>query len=152
MENTTIKLGGFIDDDSVDQAKEQLNQQVEIIKSMDAEKKNDPNNKLYLILFYIENQDNSDSEYTTTFEFVTGRQKTYDMIKDMLKDPEYGRFIDVSKSRVYADSPKIQISHKVSIYKFMYDMKYKNLVEDNDSSFDIDDWKDAVEVDNNETE
>ena len=109
------------------------------IQELEKKNKEEGADKLYLILWYIDTD--SDSEQQQLFEFKTGRQETYDYIKEMLKDEEFGKHVDVMKSRILADSKGIRISHKVSIYKFMFDMKYGDKVEDNDSSFDIEDWK-----------
>lgn len=133
-----------IKDEELEQERKNIEEQIKTYKDIEALQKQDydKNEKLYLVLWYLD----TNSEQEHIFEFVKGRQATYDYIKELLKDDEFGPLVDINKSRVLADSPKIQISHYVSIYRFMYDMKYKNLIEDDDSSFDIEDWKDDMEA------
>lgn len=92
-------------------------------------------NKLYLLLLYItSSDDNVEEEHI--FKFVRGRQNAYDALKELL---ETEGNVDCMKSRVLVDSPKIQISHKCSVFTFMRDMKERKLIED-DSRFDIYDY------------
>lgn len=100
----------------------------------------DPNQKLYLVLFYIQDAiDNMEEEQQ--FKFIRGRQSVYDYIKEQLQS---GVAIDCMRSLIFVDSPNIRISHRCSIFVFMSDMKVKNLIID-DTSFDINDWKYDIE-------
>lgn len=92
--------------------------------------------KLYLILLYIYDS-NSDTEYAQEFQFIKGRQQTYDTLKTYLEMEDLE--VDAMKSRVLVDSPKVSISHKYSVFAFMRDMKERLAVEDN-TSFDINDY------------
>lgn len=100
----------------------------------------DNSGRLYLILLYIE--DGNESELLTHFEFITGRQTTYDKLKDMILYEN----VDAMKSLVLVDSPKVSISHKYSVYQFMRDMKEKLLIKD-ETSFDINDYYYEVDED-----
>lgn len=102
-----------------------------------------PVEKLYLILKYYEDRENSDGEMVRDFEFFTGTSQTlYDHLKEEIieQDEEGCRLaLDVMKSRVLVDSPNIKISHKCTVFIFM-----KNIIERgkavDDSSFDIMDY------------
>lgn len=93
-------------------------------------------NKLYLILIVYSRIDGEDMH---DFEFVTGRQNVYDRIKELLTANERGEEVDAMKSLIFVDSPKVQISKKLSLYRFMKDMKINDKVID-ESSFDIQDY------------
>lgn len=98
------------------------------------------NEKLYLVLLYIEHdEDNVETE--KVFRFIKGRQDTYDYLRELL---ESGENVNILKSRVLVDSPKISISHKCSVFVFMRDMKEKHKVFDT-STFSIYDYKDEEE-------
>lgn len=106
------------------------------------------NSRIYLILLEGTTKDN-ESKPIKTYLWVEGRQTAYDEIKDILissldmtdfENPYYADW-DLFKSKIIADAPKVKISDAKSIYWFMRHCKDKNLVEDDDTSFDIDDWK-----------
>lgn len=103
----------------------------------DLKRSNNGKDKLYLVLFYIDCQDSS--EYRQEFQFVKGRQELYDIIKTYLTNDLSVEQVDAMKSLVFVDSPKVQISHKYSIYAFMRDMKERDLIKD-DTDFDINDY------------
>ena len=100
--------------------------------------------KMYLVLYVYTSQDGEDIR---DFEFITGRQNTYDRIKELLIATEDCEQLDAMKSLVFVDSPKIQISNRLNAYTFMKDMRLNNKIVD-DTSFDINDY--YYEVDNNE--
>lgn len=124
----------------IDFAKNQLDkQESEVIKKpMVKPFRMDPavnKEKLYLILLYI--NDGNDTEYLQEFQFIKGRQQTYDTLKSYLENEDIE--VDAMKSRVLVDSPKVTISHKYSVFAFMRDMKERLAVKD-DTSFDINDY------------
>lgn len=95
----------------------------------------DPNKKLYLLLLYINNEsDNTENE--KDYCFIRGRQEVFDFIVQNLH-AEYN--IDCMKSLIYVDSPRVKISTRTSIYKFMKDMINTNKVI-NTTGFDIEDY------------
>lgn len=104
--------------------------------------------KLYLILLVF-NHNYDGGEDTRDFEFIHGRQFTYDRLKQLLTDPNTEEQLDAMKSLVFVDSPKIQISKRLSVYQFMRDMKINDKVTDN-SSFDIQDYYYELEENNEE--
>lgn len=92
--------------------------------------------KLYLILWEKTKIDTD--EVINNYQFTQGTRLTYDTIKELLEaEREDGLMYDVNKSLIIVDSPKINISNAISIYKFMSNMK--NSLND-DSSFNIDDY------------
>ena len=105
------------------------------------------NNRIYLIL--LEGTKKGTDEPIRTFLWVEGRQTAYHEIKDILKssiDPDdsdnpYYADWDLFKSKIIADAPKVKISDAKSVYWFMRHCKDNNLVVDDDTSFEIDDWK-----------
>lgn len=100
--------------------------------------------KMYLVLYVYTCQIGEDVH---DFEFIVGRQATYDRIKELLTSSDEDEQLDAMRSLVFVDSPKIQISKRLSIYSFMKDMKLNNKIND-DTSFDINDY--YYEVDENE--
>lgn len=107
----------------------------------------------YLILLEGEYRDN-DGENYRTFEFITGRQDTYDFIKELLKSQDEGDteyILDVSLSRILSeppasmitpDTPRLTLSNMLSVYSFMKLMKDKGKVVDN-TDFNIEDYFDG---------
>lgn len=102
---------------------------------------------LYLLLIEAEVVGN-DCENYHNWEFITGRQEAYDMIKSMIVDSyDYGShdlIVDIDKSYIYADNPhvedsKLKLSSKFTFYNFMKQMKILGKVVD-DSGFCIDDY------------
>ena len=97
----------------------------------------DPNTKpkLYLILKYYVNDDVEDEK---TWEFFKGTsQELYDHIKAELL--QYDNPMDVMKSRVLVDSPKVTISYKYTVAALMRNYRAYNKVKD-ESSFDINEY------------
>lgn len=94
--------------------------------------------KLYLVLLVF-NHNYDGGEDTRDFEFIHGRQFTYDRLKQLLTDPNADEQLDAMKSLVFVDSPKIRISNKLNVYTFMKDMKFSDKIVD-ESSFDIQDY------------
>ena len=97
--------------------------------------------KTYLILIDGEELDNEGRRFRD-WEIITGRQATYDWIKNMLEN-EYV-MIDVDKSKIIVSSEKVKVTDGISIYDFMKAMKQKDKVIDY-TSFDIDDYVGDVE-------
>lgn len=102
--------------------------------------------KMYLILLVYTCQD---SEDVHDFQFIIGRQATYDRLKELLQNSDNDEQLDAMKSLVFVDSPKIQISKRLSVFSFMRDMKLNNKVID-DTSFDIHDY--YYEMEDNDEE
>lgn len=102
--------------------------------------------KMYLVLYVYTCQSGEDIH---DFEFIIGRQDTYDKIKELLINSDTDEQLDAMRSLVFVDSPKIQISNRLSIYSFMKDMKFNGKIDD-DTSFDINDYYYEVEVENEE--
>lgn len=92
--------------------------------------------KLYLILWEKTNV-NTD-EIINDYQFIQGTRLTYEHIKELLEaEREDGLMYDVNKSLIIVDSPKINITNAISLYKFM--SKMKETLQD-DSLFNIDDY------------
>lgn len=89
--------------------------------------------KTYLIL--LDGQEKDDNTKFRDWEFIEGRQKAYDYIKNMIES-EYLN-IDVLESKIIVDS--IKITDGISIYEFMKTMKEKDKIIDY-TSFDIEDY------------
>ena len=106
---------------------------VEAIMYVDDEKK-------YLITIIGYEIDNENIEYRT-WEFIEGRQKAYDFIKDLLiAEPEdVGFVMDVMKSKVLLDSENFKYSDAPSVFVFMDMMRVSNKIID-ESTFDIKDY------------
>lgn len=120
-------------------------------EEIEAKEKN-KNGDLYKYLILLEGEYKyKDGENYKSFEFITGRQATYDYIKDILMnmhDSDYEYMLDISKSRIISeppvvtkDTPRITLSNMLTVYSFMKIMREKAKVTD-DSSFDIEDYFD----------
>lgn len=120
-------------------------------EEIEAKEKN-KNGDLYKYLILLEGEYKyKDGENYKSFEFITGRQATYDYIKDILMnmhDSDYEYMLDISKSRIISeppvvtkDTPRITLSNMLTVYSFMKIMREKGKVTD-DSSFDIEDYFD----------
>ena len=97
-----------------------------------------PSTKLYLVLKYYDEKD-LDGEEIRDFEFFEGTsQDLYDYLKAEI-EADSDTQLDVMRSRILVDSPKISISHKCSAYMFMKDLRNRGVVLDN-TSFDIEDY------------
>lgn len=94
----------------------------------------DPTQKMYLVLLYINSNDDN-VEDSKDFFFIRGRQDVFDALKDALENYN----ADAMRSLIFVDSPKVTISTRTSVYKFMKDMIDTNRVL-NDSDFDIQDY------------
>ena len=80
-----------------------------------------------------------DGEEIRDFEFFEGTsQDLYDYLKAEI-EADSDTQLDVMRSRILVDSPKISISHKCSVYMFMKDLRNRGVVMD-DTSFDIEDY------------
>ena len=102
--------------------------------------------KTYLVLLEGEIPTNEGENYKT-YEFILGRQATYDYIKDIIQSQDI--IFDAMKSKVIVDSEKVNIGKALSVYNFMRIMKENNKVVD-ESSFDIEDYYyDIEEKENN---
>lgn len=106
-------------------------------------KQNEGLNIKYLIL--VEGETQSGERYRN-YHFSTGRQSTYDYIKNMLMNSDDGGlYINTTASKVLVEpkdsSVRISLSNMLSIHRFMDEMKINNKVVDN-SDFDIYDWYD----------
>lgn len=113
----------------------------ETIKPFTIEPDDSGETKLYLLLLYID--DGNNSEPIQEFIFITGRQKAYDTLKTYVENDI--AYVDVMKSRVLVDSPNVSISHKLSVYMFMKNMRESGKIID-DTSFDIEEyWYEEME-------
>lgn len=94
--------------------------------------------KEYLVLMEFEFPE-EDRENERFFDFITGTTATvYDYIKDiMYNDNEAG--LDIMHSYVLVDSPKVSISKRITIYKFMKNAIVTGKVID-ESGFNIDEF------------
>lgn len=85
----------------------------------------DPNEKTYVILYYLTIDD---GEEVKTFDIVKGREATYEFVKGMIEN------LDIHKSVIMVDN--VPYSKAITIYEFM---KYiKRFFEED--SFDIEDY------------
>lgn len=106
--------------------------------------------KLYLLLYVlVSDEDNVEDLYQ--YEFFKGTSyDVYEKIKNVMGDNnEVG--LDVMKSRILVDSPKIRISTKCSIYSFMKNAITTGKVID-DSGFNIDEYYYEVDEEDEEEE
>lgn len=103
-----------------------------------------PSEKLYLILKYYEETE-LDGEEIRDFEFFTGTsQDLYDYLKSEI-EADTTTQLDIMRSRILVDSPKISISHKCTVYMFMKDLRDRGTVVD-DTNFDIEDYYYSLET------
>lgn len=102
--------------------------------------------KEYLLLLVFTSDDYEDEK---TFEFITGTSSTvYKYIRNLMgKDNEV--CLDVKKSMLLVDSPKVSLSKRVSVYKFMKNTIATGKVIE-DTGFDIDEFYYQDEDDNSE--
>lgn len=94
--------------------------------------------KEYLVLMEFEFPE-EDRENERFFDFITGTTATvYEYIKNiMYNNNESG--LDIMHSYVLVDSPKVSISKKITIYKFMKNAIVTGKVVD-ESGFDIEEY------------
>lgn len=93
--------------------------------------------KEYLLLLEFVLGDNEENE--RNYEFITGTtEKVYDYIKGMMFDDNIAG-LDVMHSYVIVDSPKVSISKRITIYKFMKNAIVTGRVID-ESGFDIEEY------------
>lgn len=83
------------------------------------------NEKTYVILYYLTIDD---GEEVKTFDVITGREATYEFIKNIVEN------LDIHKSVIMVDN--VPYSKAISIYEFM---KYIKRYFEEDS-FDIEDY------------
>ena len=111
----------------------------------------------YLLLLEGEYRSN-DGEAYKTYEIITGRQATYDYIKDLLKgqdDPDCDVIIDISRSHIISEPPKeiiektprITLSNMITIYAFMVNCRTEGLVDEYEA-FSLEDYFDGFISDN----
>ena len=125
----------------------------ETIEIINKRKLEDGNLYKYLILIEGEYVSNECENYKS-FEIITGRQATYDFIKNILENQKRDEYccefiMDVSKSKIISEppvitdkTPRITLSNMLSVYLFMKIMKEKGKIID-DTSFDIEDYYDG---------
>lgn len=104
-----------------------------------------PNEKQYLVLLRGEMKENEMVEYRD-FEWVIGRQRLYDYLKDLILNEE-DAIIDIHKSLVISES--VTINDYISVYEFM--KTFKDIVID-DTGFDIEEYNIEEIIDNDESE
>lgn len=92
--------------------------------------------KEYLLLLVFTADEYEDEK---TFEFITGTTtQVYNRVKQIMgKDNEC--CLDIKKSSIIVDSPKVSISKRISIYKFMKNAIVTGKVIE-DTGFDIDEF------------
>lgn len=123
--------------------KEQAREEIGLTRPFEYEDQT-PKTKLYLILKYYNSGDDGAEDYKD-FEFFTGTtQELYDHLKLEITTEDN---LDIMRSRVLVDSPKITIAHKFTIFAFMKNA-YDNGKVKNNTSFDIMDY--YYETDNEE--
>lgn len=94
--------------------------------------------KEYLLLTeFVLSDENAENE--RNFEFITGTTADiYNHIKNMMFDENVAG-LDIMHSYVIVDSPKVSISKRITIYKFMKNAIVTGKVID-DSGFDIEEY------------
>lgn len=123
-------------DEGITKRKEALEKPFIIDETMIQEKE-----YLLLLVFTIDNYEDE-----KTFEFITGTTvDVYKFIKDQMANDNES-CLDIKKSFVIVDSPKVSISKRITIYKFMKNALVTGKVID-DSGFNIDEfyYKDSDE-------
>lgn len=92
--------------------------------------------KEYLLLLVFTADEYEDEKI---FEFITGTTtQVYNRVKQIMgKDNEC--CLDIKKSSIIVDSPKVSISKRISIYKFMKNAIVTGKVIE-DTGFDIDEF------------
>lgn len=92
--------------------------------------------KLYLLLLVFSHDEYEDER---TFEFIEGTSaEVYNYIKMLLEDDNDLK-LDLKKSTILVDSPRVTISKRINLYKFMKNVIVTGKVID-DSGFNIDDF------------
>lgn len=92
--------------------------------------------KEYLLLLVFTQDEYEDEK---TFEFITGTSGSiYKYIRNLMKH-DNDICLDVKKSMIIVDSPKVSLSKRVSIYKFMKNTVATGKVIE-DTGFDIDEF------------
>lgn len=86
-----------------------------------------PEEREYLLLLYI--TDDSGESDNQIFEIITGREATYQYIKDMIDG------MDINKSKVMVTD--VTLKEALTIYQFMMVIKNKYYTND---TFDIDEY------------
>lgn len=90
-------------------------------------RKQDPNKKKYLILYYMSNEEDEEKSW----EITTGREETYKFIKDRIEYMDIHNSIVVSGTVTLNDA----IEQDMTVYQFM-----KLMMNYFDDSFDIEDY------------
>lgn len=103
----------------------------EIIKDDVIKKQIRPEDKTYVILYYMTIDTGEDIK---SFEVVTGRENAYEYIKGIVE------YLDIHESKIMVDN--IPYSKAISIYEFMKLMS-NHFFED---SFDIEDYNIGDEI------
>lgn len=123
--------------EAVEKRHQELIKPFELDESMMQEKE-------YLLLLVFTADEYEDEK---TFEFITGTtSQAYNRIKQIMgKDNEC--CLDIKKSSIIVDSPKVSISKRISIYKFMKNAIVTGKVIE-DTGFDIDEfyYEDSDEI------
>lgn len=92
-----------------------------------------PNEKLYLVLLKGENK-NDDRLDFKDFQWIVGRQKVYEYLRDLIRYEE-DALIDIHASSIISET--VTINDYISVYEFM--KTFKDIVID-DTGFDIEEY------------
>ena len=98
---------------------------------------------------YVGEYASNDVEPFKTFDIVVGRQNAYDAVKTFLiSEEETGMILDLKASHILVEpenitesTPRITLTNMLNLYQFMRSMIDSGKIIDNDTSFDIDDFK-----------
>lgn len=124
MTKQVIKVLG--ENEKNDKLEEMLSKPLIIGEPEQATKEKGPEDRKYLLLYYA--SDEKGEEDIKSFEFLTGRTKTYEFIKNIIEN------IDIYKSKVIVET--VTLNEMVTVYEFMKHIS--SLIED--TSFDIEDY------------
>lgn len=143
MENNEKKIKPFsmiITDDDIRavEGEEAVQKRHENLQKMITIDETMVQNKEYLLLTeFVLSDDNAENE--RNFEFITGTTADiYNHIKNMMFDGNVAG-LDIMHSYIIVDSPKVSISKRITIYKFMKNAIVTGKVID-ESGFDIEDY------------
>lgn len=99
----------------------------QMINPMQMNAQDSPEEREYLLLLYV--TDDSGEYDEQRFEIITGRDATYQYIKDMIDG------MDINKSKVVVTD--VTLKDALTVYQFMMLMKNKYYTND---TFDIDEY------------
>lgn len=111
----------------------------------------DPTEKTYLVLLWIYPSDEIE-ESLKDWIIKTGRQDTYDYLKDLVKyeaiDPNRSFIMSADKTTEALGGKENIIfndSKPITVFRFLKGMRDNNMILDGDEMFDIDEFKEDTE-------